>query len=272
MARWASLIEQRRSERAVLVIDAGDFSLPPDTRQRDLKERYFFEAMKLLGYDAVGIGEFEARAGLERLFASAERLGLPLVSSNVFDRNLKKPATPESIVKDVGGARTLFGRRGALRVGIFSVVLPSFIHGGGSDGPRRYTVVDPQLSALASATNLRAGGCDLVIAVSHLGWRKSLELARDVPGIDVVLNGHRAHASTHAERVGSTIVVDTGEKESSFTEVSVTFDGDSLVVAASDVCVAALALPEDPRFVELQKRYAEELKPPSSNAAKKRNR
>ena len=272
MARWASLIEKRRSERAVLVIDTGDFSLPPDTRQRDLKERYFFEAMKLLGYDAVGIGEFETQAGLEGRFAAAKRYGLPLVNSNIFDRALKKPAAPESIVRDIGGARTLFGRRGALRVGIFSVVLPSLIYRDGADGRQRYNVVDPKLSALAAATNLRAGGCDIVIAVSHLGWQKSLELAREVPGIDVVLNGHREHTRTHEERVGSTVVVDTGEKEWSFTEVSVTFNGDSLVVVASDACGAALSLREDPRFTGLQKKYSEELKRLSSSAAKNRDR
>lgn len=212
MARWASLVEKRRSERPVLVIDTGDFSLPPDTRQRDLKERYFFEAMKLLRYDAVGIGEFETRDGLEGRFAAAKRSGLPLVSSNIFDRTLKKPVAPESVVRDIGGARTLFGRRGALRVGIFSVVLPSFIYRDGAEGRQRYNIVDPRLSALAAATNLRAGGCDIVIAVSHLGWQKSLELAREVPGIDVVLNGHREHTRTYEERVGSTVVVDTGRK------------------------------------------------------------
>jgi 2',3'-cyclic-nucleotide 2'-phosphodiesterase (5'-nucleotidase family) len=272
MARWASLVEKRRSERPVLVIDTGDFSLPPDTRQRDLKERYFFEAMELLRYDAIGIGEFETRAGLEGRFAAAKRYGLPLVSSNIFDRTLKKPAAPESVVRDIGGARTLFGRRGALRVGIFSVVLPSLIYRDGADGRQRYNVVDPKLSALAAATNLRARGCDIVIAVSHLGWQKSLELAREVPGIDVVLNGHREHTRTCEERVGSTVVVDTGEKEWSFTEVSVTFNGDALVVVVSDACGAALSLREDPRFTGLQKKYSEELKRLSSSAAKNRDR
>ena len=272
MARWASLVEKRRNERAVLVIDTGDFSLPSGTRQHDLIERYFFEAMKLLGYDAVGIGEFETQAGLEGRFTAAKRYGLPLVNSNIFDRTLKKPAAPESIVRNIGGARTFFGRRGAVRVGVFSVVLPSFIYRNGADGARRYNVIDPRLSALAAATNLRAQGCDLVIAVSHLGWKKSLELAREVPGIDVVLNGHREHKRTYEERVGSTVVVDTGEKEWSFTEVSVTFNGNSLVVAASNVCGAALALRDDPRLARLQKRYAEELKQPSSNAPKNQDR
>jgi 2',3'-cyclic-nucleotide 2'-phosphodiesterase (5'-nucleotidase family) len=187
MARWASLLEKRRSERAVLLIDTGDFSLPPDARKRDLNERYFFEAMKLLRYDAVGIGEFETRAGLEGRFAAAKRYRLPLVSSNLFDRARQKPVAPETIVRDVGGTRTLFGRRGAVRVGIFSVVLPSYIYGEGTESQKRFDVIDPTTSALAAVKDLRARGCDLVIAVSHLGWQNSVELARDVPGIDVVL-------------------------------------------------------------------------------------
>jgi 5'-nucleotidase/UDP-sugar diphosphatase len=272
MARWASLVEKRRNERAVLVIDTGDFSLPPDTRQRDLKERYFFEAMKLLGYDAVGIGESETRAGIEGRLAAAGRYDLPLVSSNIFDRILKKPVASESIVKDFGGSRTVLGRRNAVRVGILSVALPAFIYRDGADGAQRYNVVDPKLAALAAATNLRTQGCDLIIAVSHLGWQKSLDLAREVPGIDIVLNGHREHKRTYEERVGSTVVVDTGEKEWSFTEVVVTFDRDSLVVASADVCREALALREDPRLARLQREYAEELNHHSSNAPRKRHR
>ncbi len=266
MARWASLVDTRRSERGTLLVDTGDFSLPPDTRNRDLKERYFFEAMKLLRYDAVAVGEVETQGDL---LAAAERCGLPLVSSNLRTRTVKRPLASESIVKEVGGSRTLFGRRGAVRVGIFAVVLPSFIHRAGPDGRPQYDVFDPKLAALAAATNLRARGCDLVIAVSHLGWRNSLELARDVPGIDIVLNGHREHARTHLERVGSTAVVDAGEKEWSFAEVSVTFDGDSLAIAAANVCGEALAGREDPRLIGLQERYAAELRRVSPGAAKR---
>ncbi len=257
MARWASLVDKRRSERGTLLIDTGGFSLPADTRNRDLKERYFFEAMKLLRYDAVGIGDAETRA---ELLAAAVRLRLPLVNSNLRDRASNEPVAAESIIRDVGGSRTILGRRNAVRVGIFAVVLPSFVYRGGRDGRPPYDVIDPKLASLAAASNLRAQGCDLVIAVSHLGWNNSLELARDVPGIDLVLNGRREHARTHLERVGPTAVVDAGEKEWSFTEVSVTFGGDSLDIAAANVCGEALALGEDRRLIELQEKYAGELR------------
>jgi 5'-nucleotidase len=265
MARWASLVDKRRSERGTLLIDTGDFSLPPDTRNRDLKERYFFEAMRILRYDAVALGEVETQGNF---LAAAERRGLPLVSSNLRGRATKNPPVPEWIVEEVGGSRTLFGRRGAVRVGIFAVVLPSFVYRD-PEARSAYTVIDPKLAALAAATNLRSQGCDLVIAVSHLGWRSSLELARDVPGIDIVLNGHREHSRTHMERVGPTAVVDAGENAWSFSEVSVTFDGDSLAVAAANACGEALALREDSRLTGLQEKYAAELRRARPGAARR---
>jgi 2',3'-cyclic-nucleotide 2'-phosphodiesterase (5'-nucleotidase family) len=260
MARWASLVEERRRERPVLVIDAGDFSIAPESRFRDVQNSYFFSAMRLLRYDAVGIGGRETAAGLDAVLADARSYGIPLVNSNILTRGRRQPAAPPSIIKELGGAKTLFGRKGAARIGIFSVALPGFIYRSGPDVPKRYYVVDPKAAALEAVRALRSRGCNLVVAVSQLGWPASLELAHDVRGIDVVLNGHRSHKATYEERVGSTVVVDTGNNEYSFAEVSVTFAGDSLVVKSADVCGIAVKNPGDPRFLEIQKEFAAEMK------------
>jgi 2',3'-cyclic-nucleotide 2'-phosphodiesterase (5'-nucleotidase family) len=259
MARWASLVERRRRERPTLLIDTGDFSLPPGTGNRALKERLFLDGMRLLRYDAVGIGESEIRAGLDAVSTAADRHGIPLVCSNLIDRTVGRPALPTTIVKDVGGKRTLFGRTGTVRVGIFAVVLPTLVYGAAPGVAARYEVVDPRLAALEAVTNLRRDGCDLIVAVSHQGWPRSLDLAREVPGIDLVLNAHREHADPYMERIGSTYVVDGGETERSFTEVEVQFAGDTLSAAVTNVCPDALATPGDPRFLKLQARYTKEL-------------
>jgi 5'-nucleotidase/UDP-sugar diphosphatase len=260
MARWASLIERRRSEKPVLFIDAGDFFPAHRGIHQEIDDRYFFKGMKLIGYDAAGVGEQETAVGLEKAGAAMAGCRVPLVSANIIDKARKVPAAPQDIVKDIGGERTLFGRKGGVRVGIFSVALPGFIYRGGPAISKKYYVVDPKLSALEAVTKLRSRGCDLVIAISHQGWRQSLDLARDVPGIDLVLNGHPSHKRTFCERVGRATVVDPGEKEYSFTEVSVTFSGDSIAASAIDVCGALLSTPGDQRFIELQRDYEKEVK------------
>jgi 2',3'-cyclic-nucleotide 2'-phosphodiesterase (5'-nucleotidase family) len=271
MARWASLIEERRRERPVLVIDAGDFSVSPETPFREVKNRYFFSAMRLLRYDAVGISGRETAAGLDVVLADARSYGIPLVNSNILTRSRKRPAATTSVIRELGGTKTLFGRRGATRIGIFSVALPGFIYRSGPNVPKTYYVVDPETAALEAVRTLRARGCTLVVAVSHLGWPASLELARDVRGIDLVLNGHRSHKATYEERIGSTAVVDTGDNEHSFTEVSVTFAGDSLLVTSADVCAIAVRNPGDPRFLELEEKYMTEMNRLTHGASARKN-
>jgi 5'-nucleotidase len=266
MARWASLVAQKRSERPVLFIDTGDFYAPQQTAFQETKDRYFFRAMKLLGYDAVGIGEYEMRIGLDTLAARAKGYDMPLVSSNILDKSRRHPVAPLSLIREIGGARGLFSRRGGVRVGIFSVALPGYIYGLGPDASGRYYVVEPKLAALEATMNLRAKGCDLIVAVSHMNWERSLDLATNVPGMNIVLVSHSSHASAYAERVGSTYVIDSGPKETSFTEADVTFAGDSVAVIATDVCGAALASPGDERFIEIEKRYSEEMKRLSAGA------
>ena len=234
-APWASLIEERRHERPVVLIGAGDcsFSMGPPTR--DPGDGELFEEIRRLRYDAVGIGECETRIGLDGILTQGHEHGIPFVSSNIIDRRTSKPAARTSIIKELGGTRTFIGRKGSLRVGIFSVALPDCIYASHQDAPSRYDVVDPKLAALEAVTNLRAAGCRLIIAISHQGWTQSLELARDVGGIDVVLNGHRSHDNAHEELVGRTIVVDPGTNGRSFTEVLMTFAGDSLIATPVDV-------------------------------------
>jgi 2',3'-cyclic-nucleotide 2'-phosphodiesterase (5'-nucleotidase family) len=260
MARWASLIDKRRLEQPVVVLDTGDFYAPRKTEFQETKDRYFFRAMKLLRYDAVGIGECETRIGLDALTTAAKGYRIPVVSSNILDKSRRKPIAPTSLIRDVGSSRTLFGQTGGVRVGICSVALPGYIYGQGADGSTRYYVIEPKLATLEATMKLRAEGCDLIIVISHMNWDRSIELAKDVPGIDIVLNSHSSHPRTHEERVGSTFVIDSGPKETSFTEAAVTFAADSITVTAADSCVAAPNVPGDSRFLELEKRYSEEIK------------
>lgn len=260
MARWASLVEARRSERPVLLVDAGDFSLPADTRHRDVIDRYVCEGMRLLGYDAVGVGELETRSGPDRLSALAKEHRLPLVCSNVIDRGAGRHPFPREIVRDLEGVTTASGSRGIVRVGIAAVALPAFVYRLEPAGADRYEVTDQRLAALESVERLRSRGCHLVVVLSHLGWKESLALAREVPGIDIVVNAHDAPRDTLVARIGSTVVVSPGRKEFDFVEASVVFGAGGAEIAVANRCPDALSSAGDQRLVDLQRRYAEEMR------------
>jgi 2',3'-cyclic-nucleotide 2'-phosphodiesterase (5'-nucleotidase family) len=259
MARWASLIKQRRSETPVLLIDAGDFCPAQRTKNQEVKDRYFFEGMRLLGYDAIGVGENEIRFGRKRLLETMRDANLPLVSTNIIDKRGNGHLVSPTRIVTVGGRRVLLWRTGGVRVGVLSVVLPAYVHKVDEMAGRFYEVRDPQDTALEAASALRKSGCDLVIALSQLGWQNSLELARTVPGIDIVVNGHRSHNGMYYERVGRTLVLDTGINRSSFAEIDVSWKDGAPRFSAKEMGKVLLSLQGDPALVELEKDYQHEI-------------
>ena len=152
-------------------------------------------------------------------------------------------------------------------MGIFSVVLPAYIHEIDEDIHKYYDVRDTKMTALEMASTLRGQGCDLIIALSHLGWENSVELAKSVPGIDIVINGHRTHNGMHHELVGETIVIDTGINRTSFTEIDVKIEDGKARYNAREMGKTLLSLDGDPYFLSLEKSYEQELEAARMNTA-----
>lgn len=250
-----------------MLIDAGNFCTPWRTRYQYIKDRYFFEAMKRLGYDAIAVGPDDVRFGRKRLLKTVEEYDLPLVSSNIIDKRGTGHLGAPYIIRTVGGSRLLFWRRGGLKVGILSVVLPAYIHSINEEIDKYYDVSDTRISALETISTLKEAGCELIIALSHLGWENSLEFAEAVPGVDIVINGHRTHNGMYHEYVGETIVVDTGINRSSFAEITVTIENGTPGYNAQDMGKVLLSFDGDPEFTALEKSYEKELRESRTNTA-----
>ncbi|GGJ05634.1 putative metallophosphoesterase YunD [Alicyclobacillus cellulosilyticus] len=98
-------------------------------------------------------------------------------------------------------------RRAGLRIGVFGVTsnfeLPYRVLG--------IEVSDPVAAAQAAVRRLREHGCDLVVALSHLGLRADRQLAAEVAGIDVIVGAHSHHFLEAPEWVGTTAIVQAGK-------------------------------------------------------------
>ncbi len=259
MARWASLVEQRRAERPTLLVDAGDFHWSHPLVYQDVRDRYFFDGMRYMRYDAVGIGEYETAARTENFLESLKRYRLPFLSTNIVSAATRKPIAEQEIVKTFGGRRTMFGRTGGWRVGMFSVASPELVYGFGDNAAARYYVVDPKIAAVEAVAKLRREGCSVIVAISHQPWEKSIDLARAVPGIDVVVGSHTTHGMTYGELVGKTLVVDPGPVGASFAEIEVTFAAMGPTLGATERCHEIITTPGDPWLVALDRKYQKEI-------------
>ena len=146
-----------------------------------------------MGYDALNLGETEFLAGDGVLEQIKERSEFPLVSSNLSSPD---PLWDPYVIKEVNG----------VRIAIMGVVSPALGPGGGT-----VSVESPIDSLRRMMTDL-SGKADVFVLLSHMGPKESLDLVREIEGIDVAIISHVTSCSLKAETVGKTMVVSAGEK------------------------------------------------------------
>lgn len=155
-------------------------------------------AYNAIGYDAQVVGNHEFNYGLDTLGAYRDDLGFPLLGANVLDAATGEPALePFTIVtKHVPGHKPV-------KVGILGLTTPgsSIWDKGNVEG--RLEFQDMVEAAKTWVPRVRDAGADVVVVLSHSGVgassydetiappeNASAEIARQVPGIDVMVVGH----------------------------------------------------------------------------------
>jgi 2',3'-cyclic-nucleotide 2'-phosphodiesterase (5'-nucleotidase family) len=261
MARWASLIQQRRDERPVLLVDTGNFCASERSKNRDAQDRLFFEAMRLLRYDALAVGENEILYGRKRLLETAGKNRLELVSANILDKSSRESLVRPYVIKKIGGTNLIFTRVGALKIGIFSVVQPNLLYSADRLTRDYYEIEEPWIAAIRTASELRERGCDMVIALSHQVWDQSIALATKAPGIDLILSSHRVSIEPHSEMHGGALIVGPGVKMTSFTEILADWSNGGWQISTVDRGGQLLEIAEHPDFVRIEREYQETVRP-----------
>jgi 5'-nucleotidase len=201
IARIATLIRQIQdeTENPVVVVSAGD----------DLMNRYFhtfkgqaiFGLMSDAGYELYAFGNHEFDKGPEVLAAALDSTEFECICTDlaVEGTPLEGRCAPW-LIKDYEG----------LKVGFFSLMTEGFPY---VTSGKSVEITGTNLeTAHRAVRELRGAGAQLVVGLTHVGYGRDLEIARSVPGIDVIFGGHSHEYAKTAYRMGGTIVVNGGEK------------------------------------------------------------
>lgn len=201
--------EVEKSGGHVLILSAGDVnSGMPDSDL--LNAEPDFKAMNLIGYDAMALGNHEFDKPREVLQQQKAWAQFPFLAANILLKDTGKPLFGDYIIKQLAG----------LKVAIIGFTTPETpkitLPGRTSD----LIFVDPAQAAKEILAQVR-DKVDIVIALTHLGYYPELKinrlhkgdgyLARNAPGIDVIVGGHTHSAFKKAKRIGNTLVVQAGE-------------------------------------------------------------
>ena len=179
MARRATLISTERDDNShVLVVDAGD-TLNGDIPRgegRELNQEsqgaLAVEAMNLMAYDAVALGERDLEWGEAVLRQRIEQADFSFLSANVYLAGTDELLAEPYVILPVGDYQVaLVGLTGTP-----AEPLPDF------------EVREPFAIAQKLAAEL-APQADMIVFLSHLGWTQNLLLSGVSPEIDLIVSG-----------------------------------------------------------------------------------
>lgn len=183
----AAYVDQVRAEmgrKNVLILHAGDFS-QGTSYFTELNGNIEIDVLNSIGYDAVSLGNHEFDNGMEALAGRLRNLDAHVVCAN-YDFSatpLARYVKPYVIIK-----------RGGMKIGIIGL-LPDLADVVDAKIAAQLKFQDPIASTQRYADYLKnVKGCDLVIALSHLGYdgpyNSDEALAKGTRNIDVIVGGH----------------------------------------------------------------------------------
>ena len=182
IARVKTYLDERRAALAgqnVVTLDAGDQfqgSLFYSTYKGDAA----VEFMNQMGFDAMAVGNHEFDDGPEVLSSFMDKATFPVISGNTsvyYEPSLKSKLNGY-VILEVGGEK----------IGVVSV-LATDTDETSSPGPN--VAFSDEVRYLNSIVpEIESQGANKIIALTHVGLNRDLEIAAQVPGIDVVVGGH----------------------------------------------------------------------------------
>jgi 5'-nucleotidase/UDP-sugar diphosphatase len=184
----------------VLLLDAGNvlFGQQPLTQQSQGK--ILIDAMNLLGYNAMAIGNMDLQWGPDVLRQRIADAKFPVLSANVVVAADGKLLAEPYVVMNVGGRK----------VGIVGLTWD------------QAQTADPAVQAkflilqanetLAKYVSELSKQTDIIIVLSNMGWEEDQLLSSAIPGIDVIVGSRTSIPATEAWRnpETGTLIVQAG--------------------------------------------------------------
>jgi 5'-nucleotidase/UDP-sugar diphosphatase len=182
VARLKTAIDAKRAEldgQNVVLVDAGD-QFQGSLFYTQYRSEIIAEFANDLGIEVMAVGNHEFDDGPEELAKFLDAAEFPIISgnTNVENEPLLAGRIPGTFVLEIGGEQV--GFVSALAEDTDETSSP----GENVEFEDTFTSLRAQVDALTAA------GVNKIIALTHVGYTQDLQIAANVPGIDVVVGGH----------------------------------------------------------------------------------
>lgn len=179
----------------VAVVSAGDFSFGGPIGAAS-KGEFVVRMMNAVGYDAATLGNHEFDYGLGQLRELENQLKAPMLCCN-----MRQHALPETfnflpfVIRDYNGIQVAFV--GVTTPTTLYTSLPTAFQDEKGQYLYHFSATSLAACVQQSVDMARAAGAEAVVLLSHLGDSDgvptSVEVMKQVRGVDLVLDGHDHH-------------------------------------------------------------------------------
>lgn len=218
ISHLATLFKELKKENPnTVIVSAGD----------DLMGAYFhvFKGKAILGmmsnagYEILALGNHEFDKGSDVLASALESTTFTTLCSdlNVSASALNGKCMPYTI-KELDG----------VKVGFFSLMTESLLE---SNNEKKISFFNKNIPmAKKMVKQLREKGVDVIVLVSHIGYKEDRKLAKQVKGIDVIFGGHSHSYIKKMGYINHTAIVNGGEQGSQVVKVDIPLDKNNKVL------------------------------------------
>ncbi|MBO9541726.1 5'-nucleotidase C-terminal domain-containing protein [bacterium] len=272
LAKVHTLIKQYRAKNPhTLLVDSGDMlqgSPLPYVQAKVHNDRGpnpMIQAMNAMKYDVFGVGNHEFNFGIPHLKQAEKEAQFPFVSCNIYYTGTDKTLFKPYVIKEVAG----------VKVGILGFTPPGIVLWDKDNIKGTLEARDLIVSAKRWVPEIKAKGADIVLAIPHAGLGGSyvpaytgyspssglppenvaIELAKQVPGLDLIFAGH-SHQDVPSEVVNGVAIAQASlwGKRLVVGDVKLTkHDGRWQVVSKATTTLGVDGVTPDPEVLEATK-------------------
>ncbi len=228
-----------------IIISTGD----------DLMSRYFhlykgkviFSLMSDAGYQLYALGNHEFDKGTQTLAKALKSSRFTTICSDldVSHSDIDGLCLPY-LIKDIDG----------VRVGFFSLMSEDLSL---VTSQREVTLIsDNLLSAQNMVKLLKSKNVNIIVLLSHIGYKKDIAIAKQVEGIDVIFGGHSHEYIQKIGRIHKTVIVNGGEKGKQVIKVDIPLNKELRPITKSITMTKILVTKEykaDPQIAKKLQKY-----------------
>lgn len=203
-ARLKSKVDSLREEGNVLLLDAGD--VVHGTVDVTLSEgEAMIKLMNLVGFDALVPGNHDFNYGYERLLELKDMADFPIVAANVVKEADGSSDFKPYMIKEFDG----------FKVGIFGISTEETKVKSNPKNTEGIEFKDYIETSKEMVKELEEKEVDVVVGLMHIGIDEesdvtTIDIAKNVEGIDVIVDGHSHTKLPKGKLVGDTLIAQSG--------------------------------------------------------------